>query len=187
VGSFLLPLVLYLLKAPVIVGWAKPVPFRPVKLRQYPRDQVFVALAGPLSNFALAYICFTLYVISGSVLNGRFAGSAVAFHLALFAPITLEGLPWANLWFVFLEFLDLGILINLALGVFNLIPFPPLDGSWILKSLLPKKWLPIYGKVRVFGFLLLVVALQLGFLGLIFYPAGILFALMHQLGSLCLR
>lgn len=107
-GSFILPVISYMTGG-FILGWAKPVPFNPYNLSDQKWGEAKVALAGPASNFLIA-------IIFGSLI--RF-GILASFGEA---------------------FVDIGVmivLINLVLGVFNLVPIPPLDGSKILFSLLP--------------------------------------------------
>lgn len=109
VMSILVPVVLYLLKAPVF-GGAKPVPINSYNLKGREWGLALVAIAGPLTNFLLALIAFLI---------GHFSG-------ALAAPGTLE-------LFIFSEI----IYINLGFMLFNLIPIPPLDGSRILYVISP--------------------------------------------------
>ena len=111
IGSFLVPLLGYLVGG-FIIGWAKPVPFNPYNLRNQKWGEAIVAVAGPLSNIALA-------VIFGLII--RFT-SFEAFSTQGLSPIG---------YLVF---------INITLAVFNLVPVPPLDGSKILFALLPYKW-----------------------------------------------
>jgi Zn-dependent protease len=112
VGTILLPAVLYLIQSPFLFGWAKPVPVDWTKLRHFRRDMMLVAAAGPGANFALA-------AVSGAML---YAGA----HYT--APYWL------------MTALSTSVVFNLVLGVFNLIPIPPLDGSKVLAGLLPEKW-----------------------------------------------
>ncbi len=183
VGSIGVPLVLYLFHATVIFGWAKPVPFNPVRLKQHPRDQVLLALAGPLSNFFLSYVCFTLFLIAGSLFNHFFPGSPIFFQMD-FDPITLGNVPFAGFWFMLFEILIFGMLFNVFLGVFNLIPFPPLDGFWIFRAVLPKRASVFLGKIQMLGFVLLFIALHFNLFQLFFYPAmGVLMVYGYILGN----
>jgi Zn-dependent protease len=185
-GSILVPLGLYFMKAAAVFGWARPVPFNPLKLRQYPRDQVMLAVAGPLSNFASAYLCLNLYMIIGFVFNRVFPQSPVSLQMDLFTPLMFKNVPFEAVWFVVFEVLSFGIVINVGLGVFNLIPFPPLDGSWILKALLPKKAAVLFGKFQLVGFILLLLALQFQLLQIFFYPVIIIVILFQSIANICL-
>ena len=133
-GSIVMPALGALTGIPVI-AWAKPVPVNPMRMRNPRRDLVFVSLAGPASNLILMAI---------SALAAR--------------QLYLSSAP--NV--VFYEDLPLGILIlfsfavvNMFLAVFNLLPFPPLDGSALVERALPREWLPHWYKFRPYGFLVL--------------------------------
>jgi len=183
IGTILVPLALYVMKSPMMFGWAKPVPFNPMKLRQHPRDQVMLAIAGPLSNFTLAYLCFTLYLITGVGFNHFFPDARIDMQLGLSSPVAFPHVPYEAFWFVLFKVLNFGILINVVLGVFNLIPFPPLDGSWILKALLPKKLVGVFSKLQIYGFILLIIALRFGLLEIFFYPVGIILAVLYMIAQ----
>jgi Zn-dependent protease len=79
------------------------------------------------------------------------------------------------------------MVVNIVLGAFNLIPFPPLDGSWILKALLPKKAALIFAKFQSFGFIFLLLAVQFHLLEFFLYPMLIILMAFQQVGNLCLR
>ncbi|KKR88780.1 MAG: Peptidase M50 [Candidatus Wolfebacteria bacterium GW2011_GWA2_42_10] len=111
-GSFLLPLMLFILRSPILFGWAKPVPFNPLNLKNPKRDGGLVGLAGPASNLSIA------------VIFGLFSKS-----------LALAGFPFGPAPAIFF---DIIVLINIMLAVFNLIPVPPLDGSKILFAFLPQ-------------------------------------------------
>jgi Zn-dependent protease len=131
VGSVLLPIMAVLASLPVI-GWAKPVPVNPSKLRDPRRQMLLVGLAGPLTNFTLM-----LVAAAGArmVLNsGSYSGRSLP------AEILVD--------FAF---------VNLFLGLFNLLPIPPLDGSSIIERVLPREALPAWHKFRPYGFLVLFV------------------------------
>ena len=141
VGTILLPILLMAIKSPVVFGWAKPVP---VDFRNFrnPRVGMFLtSLAGPVANFLLAMIF------------------AMIFKLGHFSPHSL-------IW----NFLLMGILISLVLGVFNLVPIPPLDGANIIFSLLPLRMYKYFFMVERFGFIALIILLYFGFFEKIILP-----------------
>ena len=119
IGSIFLPLLLIITKANFLIGWAKPVPYNPYNLRDQKYGSAKVAFAGPASNLLTALV----FGVS-----------------ARFLPITNS--ITANLVVMF----DFIVLINLILAVFNLVPIPPLDGSKILFTFLPKSM----DNVRIF-------------------------------------
>jgi Zn-dependent protease len=134
-GSIVLPAMGALLGIPVL-AWAKPVPVNPSRLHHPRRDMLFVSLAGPATNFLL---------MIASALAARAAYASIT-------PVQ------------FFDQLPLGILIlfsfavvNLFLGLFNLLPIPPLDGSSLIERVLPAAWLPQWYKFRPYGFLVLFV------------------------------
>jgi len=131
-GSILLPLILIITHAGVIFGWAKPVPYNPLKLRKPGRDSALLALAGPAANFSLALVFGLLMRI----------GTRSAF-----------GLP-------FLSFLGIIVQINLILAIFNLLPIPPLDGSKILFYFFPSPKLEIF--LYQYSFIILLVFIMFG-------------------------
>lgn len=128
-GSILLPAILVLSHSPFLFGWAKPVPYNPDNLSNRKWGTVAVASAGVLSNFAIAIIFGIIIRIS--------IGFAIP---ASFFTIT-----------------SIIVLVNLALGIFNLIPIPPLDGSKILFSLLPYSYHKAIFFLEQYSLILLLV------------------------------
>ena len=108
-GSILLPALLVLSNSHFLIGWAKPVPYNPDNLRNRKWGTIAVASAGVLANFAMAI----------------FFGLILRFSITLNAP--------AGFYFIISSI----VVVNLGLGIFNLVPIPPLDGSKILFNLLP--------------------------------------------------
>ncbi len=186
VGSIIVPLTLRLIGSSMVFGWAKPVPFNAVNLHRHPRDQVMLAVAGPLSNFTLSYLAFNLYLIAGLLFNRLFPDSPIDLQFGLFSAEPFQNVPFEAFWFVLFKILFFGTLINVVLGVFNLIPFPPLDGSWILKSLLPKRAAAYFGKIQLAGFVLLLIALRFQLLQIFFYPAIIILSIYQAIAMFCL-
>ncbi len=128
IGTIAVPLTLFLVNAQMVFGWAKPVPFNPIHLKKYPRDQVFLALSGPVSNFCLAYVFFNLYCLGAIIFNSLYPASPIHMHMDLFEPMAIPRVPFDAIWFVCLEIFSFGIFLNIILCILNLIPFPPLDG-----------------------------------------------------------
>jgi Zn-dependent protease len=114
-------------------GWAKPVPINPYFLRSQIRDYALTALAGPGANFVLAF--------GFGIIFRLLAGAHVGGFLLLLA--------------------ELGVVINLALAAFNLIPIPPLDGSRVVYYLLPSDLASTYIKLEPFGIWILIGLLLL--------------------------
>jgi len=149
IGTVLFPLFGAISGWPML-GWAKPTPVNLARLRRPGRDNVLVSAAGPASNFLVA------------------VGALLALlALRLFSPngdAIVTGLPYsgahgASLLAGVALLLYRFLLINLLLGIFNLIPIPPLDGSHILAGILPARWSELYERLGRFGFLLLMLLL----------------------------
>src|SRR5689334_10687178 len=147
-GTLLLPAVAMLTHLPVL-GWAKPTPVDPRNFKNPVLDDILTSVVGPISNFAVATVAVViLLLIKSSSADGRqvVLGTLTGFDFAGSGSFLV---PLCKLVF------DV-MLINIVLGVFNLIPVPPLDGSHVLRHLLPAGILRIYDTVGTFGLLLLV-------------------------------
>ncbi|OGM98437.1 MAG: hypothetical protein A2915_00530 [Candidatus Yanofskybacteria bacterium RIFCSPLOWO2_01_FULL_41_34] len=137
-GSVLLPLLLFLVRSPFLIGYAKPVPYNPQNLSDKKYGPAKVALAGPASNIVLALI----------------------FGLSLRLIPDIFTSPLVPQLFSFI------ILLNLVLAIFNLFPIPPLDGHWLLMTFLParfnalKVFLYRYSLVLLFVFLIFIFPLM---------------------------
>lgn len=149
VGTFMVPLVLHLLHIQPI-GWARPVPVNFSRLNNPKQQMIWVALAGPGTNFLLA-------VMSSLLLK--------------FFPQGLLG-----------KFLIELILLNLLLGLFNLIPIPPLDGSRMVLSLLPRAWARTYSMIEPLGMVIVLVLLNFGLLNFIWLLTLVLAAILGVQG-----
>lgn len=132
-GSILLPALLIISKAGFLFGWAKPVPYNPDNLSDRKWGTFWVAAAGVLANFGLA-------IIFGLLIR-------VAPYLALPAGVA------ADLYFIATAI----VLINLGLGIFNLVPIPPLDGSKILFTFLPSSLYGVISFLETYSFIFLII------------------------------
>lgn len=144
-GTILLPLILFFsTKGAFLFGWAKPVPVNFNQLRHPKKDMLWVAAAGPASNFVMA-----------------------VFWALLLAHV--NDLPAAGRVFI-AEMSVAGIGINLVLMVLNLLPMPPLDGGRIAVSLLPMQWATKLAQIERYGFFILIALMVTGVLGAIMTP-----------------
>ena len=128
VGTILLPAIAVITGVPLL-GWAKPTPVDTHNFKNPVRDDVLTAVVGPISNFVMAFGCFLVLVM---IAKSSAAGLIIVQSLAerTLADISSSWMPIA---LIFHEALKL----NLLLGIFNLIPLPPLDGSHVIRHLLP--------------------------------------------------
>jgi Zn-dependent protease len=146
IGTILLPLIAMLTHLPVI-GWAKPTPVDPRNFKNPVRDDILTSVAGPVSNFIVATAA-TILLGSIAVLapDGRMLvrGTMAGFVMgsASLAPVAL--------------LLNQFLVINVLLAVFNLIPVPPLDGSHVLRHLLPDGVRQLYDRIGIFALMALV-------------------------------
>ena len=135
-GSIILPLLLFIAGSPFLFGWAKPVPINPYNFTDKKYGEIKVSIAGPASNLLVA-IFFGLilrFIPSGIILSNP--GIQIAFGYI--------------------------VAINIWLAVFNLIPIPPLDGSWILFSFLPAGAEYVKTFLKQYGIVTLVLLILFG-------------------------
>ena len=145
--TVLLPLMLWIIPAlfnreGMILGGAKPVPVNPRNYRNYKRGDIIVSLAGVATNFLVALGCTAVIALLGLI--GR-SMPAVAPTIAILQTMMMYG-----------------VLINLVLILFNLMPIPPLDGSHVMKYLLPPAWSLKYQEFSRYGILILIALLYFG-------------------------
>lgn len=145
IGTVLVPVFLVLVGSSFLFGWAKPVPVNPMYFRNRFRGMLLVAIAGPGTNFALA---LTTGLV-GRLLLGVIPES-VLFNTASFA-----GSAARSLMFL----LGVFVIYNVILGIFNMIPIPPLDGSRVLTYFLPTEGRRIMLSLERYGFFILIALL----------------------------
>lgn len=135
-----------------MIGWARPVPINPLNFRDPRRGMMWVALAGPAANVVLAMGCGVLYRTLTSL------------------PVSAAS-PFANVLIPLVLMLHIGVVVNLGLALFNLIPVPPLDGGRILAGLLPRERAEVLSRIEPYGFLILLLLIFGGVVRIFLYPA----------------
>jgi Zn-dependent protease len=133
-----------------LIGWGKPTPVNPLRWRNKDLANVMVSIAGILANLIIAIIAFTILKIL--IMTGADERLAQSMQ----EPIGL-----------FLSYL---LIMNISLAVFNLLPFPPLDGSKVLDTFLPASMRPLMDILEQYGYLILMVLIYLGFFNAIIGP-----------------
>ena len=160
-GTIILPAIMLLSFSGVVFGWAKPVPVDPRYFKKPRQAMMVVALAGPLSNFLMAFIWAMLMKIG------------VVYHQyeAISLPLIYTGAA--------------GIHINLILALLNLLPIPPLDGSRVISGLLPSYWAWQFNRLERYGFIILMLLLFTNVISAVLaYPQYYLSQLFFSLAGL---
>jgi Zn-dependent protease len=159
--TIILPLLLFIANAPIF-GGAKPVPVNPRNYRNFKKGDIIVSLAGVVTNLVIALLCVPVIMLVHAIgsRSEALAGPASIFQLMLV----------------------IGIQLNIILAAFNLIPLPPLDGSHVMKYLLPPAWSLGYQRLGRYGLILLFLLISFGrpLLMLWFSPAFALIGALHQ-------
>jgi Zn-dependent protease len=147
--TLLLPGLLILANSPVVLGGAKPVPVNPLYFRNPRKGMALVAVAGPVTNVALAIVWFLIYL--------------------LVDPYVARG-PEDIVGSLIHSSLQYGVIVNCLLAVFNLIPVPPLDGGRIAVGFLPISLARMYARLEPVGIAIVFILLLSGVTDFIFHP-----------------
>ena len=155
IGTLLIPIVGFVVgsmgggRLPLI-GWGKPTPVNPLRWHHKDLANVMVSAAGIMSNLLIAILAFTIFKVM------LMTGLLHSVPESLQEPVIL--------------FLDRLLTMNISLAVFNLLPFPPLDGSKILETFLPASMQPMFEMLERYGFMILIILMYMGFFGAIITP-----------------
>ena len=158
IGTVVVPLAMVLLQTGFVFGWAKPVPVNMRNLNSPRKDMAIVAAAGPISNLIMAIFWVFIFKLGSAVITDpNIAKGVMAMGQA-------------------------GIIINLILFIFNLLPIPPLDGSKVLSGIVPSSVSAIMDKIEPYGLFIVIGLLYFGVLNTIISP--VLDFFLKTIGSL---
>lgn len=168
IGTLLIPVIGFILGAMggalasiPLIGWGKPTPVNPRNWTNYKTANVMVSIAGILANLLIALIAF----IIAKVLMAT--GTLTIYDvLAINNELGATPNPIGIL-------LNMMLFLNVSLAIFNLLPFPPLDGSKVLSTFLPPSWQPVMDILEQYGFMILLLLMYMGFIRAIMYPVQI--------------
>ncbi|MFN8006242.1 MAG: site-2 protease family protein [Terriglobia bacterium] len=149
-GTLIFPAIGYFTGAPMF-GWAKPVPWNPRNVKDRRQADIWISAAGPISNILA---CLGFLLLTG------------VFRLYQKSEADFLGTSVVPLYWMCIR----GVQLNVILAVFNLLPIPPLDGSWILPHFLPSQLALGYEKLRPYGFMILLLCMMMGVFRVILFP-----------------
>jgi Zn-dependent protease len=170
IGTLLIPIAGFLFASAGIaiplIGWGKPTPVNPLRWRDKDKANVMVSLAGIMVNTLIAIVAFA--ILKTLLLTG------VLDRVMLLNVIFKEGAGSGSWMEPVTLFLNYTLIMNASLAVFNLLPFPPLDGSKVLYSVLPSSMHSALDALEQFGYIILLAAVYFGLFSAIFTPIAIL-------------
>jgi Zn-dependent protease len=164
-GTIIWPAI-FIFRSPLVLGWGSPIPITSRNFRRA-KDEMTVYLCGPLAHLAAAAVCLLILIVLKHTVPGTNESLVIAAHLAFRDPyVSTLGLPAV---FPILLFLYYGILVNVLLFAFNLVPLPALDGGKILRYYLPYNAQRTYDSI---SFYLMIAFFFVGFgiIMAVFYP-----------------
>jgi len=155
IGTLLIPIVAFVVGSMgggrfPLIGWGKPTPVNPLRWRHKDLANVMVSAAGIMANLLIAIFAFTVFKVL------LMTGLVYSIPDSLQEPVIL--------------FLDRLLTMNISLAVFNLLPFPPLDGSKILETFLPASMRPMLEMLEQYGYVILMLLIYMGFFNAIIQP-----------------
>jgi len=159
-GTLILPILMMFTGSGMLFGWARPVPINPGRFKKYRAGLFWVSLAGPAMNFLIAGLSGLAFAAILKFVSPEFY---------LFEPL--------------IEMTKVSVMLNFSLGIFNLLPLPPLDGSKMIESFLPYNAMKAYDSIAQYSFWILLALMMTGALSILAGPIHFLtrFTLMSSI------
>jgi Zn-dependent protease len=168
IGTLLIPIVGFIASSAGVsiplIGWGKPTPVNPLRWRNKDRANVMVSLAGIMANTLIAICAFVILKVL--LLSG-------VLDRNLLIGVIINRTEGAGILEPVVLLLNYALIMNASLAVFNLLPFPPLDGSKVLATILPSSFEPLINVLEQFGYIILLAAVYFGLFSAIFSPIAI--------------
>jgi Zn-dependent protease len=167
VGTLLIPIIMFIAASAgtfiPLLGWGRPTPVNPLRWRRKDLANVMVSLAGIIVNILIATAALVVIKVLQftGVIYGDMGGVGDPVRLLLTYTLTM----------------------NASLAVFNLLPFPPLDGSHVLETVLPASARPAFAMLEQYGYLILMLFIWMGFISIIFSPVAALISFLIRWGT----
>jgi Zn-dependent protease len=177
IGTVLVP-ALAIFSGWPLIGWAKPTPVTTRNFKRYVRDDILTTLAGPASNLLTAIVAMLLLLLLKALSAQTVLSAVAAVQMGLADVVNVNGSP---VLFPLALLLYYAVYLNLVLMAFNLIPLPPLDGSHVLRHMLPYNWLRIYDSLGIVS-MILILFFGGRMIGVVLCPALAVFY--HVLGAM---
>ncbi len=170
IGTVLMP-ALAIMSGWPLIGWAKPTPVNTRNFKRFVHDDILTTLAGPASNLLTAIVALLLLLLLKFLSAQTVVAAVVSVQMGMADAGVVNGSP---VIFPLALLLYYGVFLNIVLAAFNLLPLPPLDGSHLIRHMLPYNWLRVYDSLGIVS-MILILFFGGRMIGVVIHPAMAIF------------